>query len=50
MKSMFAIDRRIVLLAAIAIALVLVALVMTLSGGAPAHNEGATAIEYGLLY
>jgi Flp pilus assembly pilin Flp len=49
MKTLLAIDRRIVLLAVIAVALVLVALAMNLSGGAPADNQGASMVEYALL-
>jgi hypothetical protein len=48
MKNSIAIDRRIVLLAAIAVAVTLIVLAMLVQAGAPAHNLGASMVEYAL--
>jgi hypothetical protein len=48
MKNLLAIDRRIVLLAAIAVAVTLIVLAMVATGGAAAHVQGASMVEYAL--
>lgn len=48
MKNLLTIDRRIVLLAAFAVAVTLTVLAMVVSTGAPVHDQGASMVEYAL--
>jgi hypothetical protein len=48
MKNLLAIDRRLAVLAAIAVAVTLIVLAMVVSGGAVAHDQAASMVEYAL--